>query len=245
MPKHGGGSFMTSAPQPNAAPTDESSKVWDSYNTLLLSPDIERVRKLLVRYDLFRLTLEIPGDIVECGVLKGSGFMYWLKLLNIRAHGSAKRVVGFDLFSEFLYDADEASEDAIAHFVSESGYRGISTTDLAATAVAAGFSPQQFELIPGDIRESAAEYVAANPGFRISLLHMDLDVDVPTRAALEALWPRLVTGGIVVFDEYALPRWSESVGVDTFFADKHVQLRTTPWARSPTAYAVKLGDHVR
>ena len=32
-------------------------ETWDQYNGLMLGPDIERIRKMLVRYDLFRQSL--------------------------------------------------------------------------------------------------------------------------------------------------------------------------------------------
>jgi hypothetical protein len=70
-------------------------------------------------------------------------------------------------------------------------------------------------------------------------LHLDLDLGSATYAALEALWPRVVRGGVVVFDEYAVPRWTESEGVDQFFATRQVTLRAIPFARTPTAYVVK------
>ena len=73
--------------------------LWNSYNNLLLGNDISRIRKLLVRYELFKKTLNIPGDIVECGVFKGSGFMYWLKLLKNLF--SQLWGLGFDTFSSF------------------------------------------------------------------------------------------------------------------------------------------------
>ena len=81
--------------------------------------------------------------------------------------------------------------------------------------------------------------VAARPGFRIALLNMDLDLAEPTLAALEALWPRVVPGGVVVFDEYSVARWTESNAVDQFFEEKPVALKTLPWSRTPTAYLVK------
>lgn len=83
-------------------------------------------------------------------------------------------------------------------------------------------------------------YVESNPGMRISLLHLDMDVAAPTLAALEAFWPRVARGGMVVFDEYAVPRWSEANAVDEFFKDKpEVKIQTLPWARSPTAFVIK------
>ena len=46
----------------------------DSYNPLLLSADVGRLREMPVRYDLFRRSLEVPGDVVECGVFKGATY---------------------------------------------------------------------------------------------------------------------------------------------------------------------------
>ena len=50
----------------------DDEKLWDSYNHLMMSADVERLRKVLAREELFRKTIDIPGDIVECGVFKGS-----------------------------------------------------------------------------------------------------------------------------------------------------------------------------
>ena len=44
---------------------------WDLYNSFFLCNDIERLRKFLVKVELFKKVLNIPGDIVELGVFKG------------------------------------------------------------------------------------------------------------------------------------------------------------------------------
>ena len=36
---------------------DENMNLWNSYNNLLLGNDISRIRKLLVRYELFKKLL--------------------------------------------------------------------------------------------------------------------------------------------------------------------------------------------
>ena len=38
---------------------------------------------------------------MECGVFKGAGFMYWLKLLKLFAHEEQRMVIGFDTFKSF------------------------------------------------------------------------------------------------------------------------------------------------
>ena len=215
----------------------DDDSVWDAYHTLLLGPDTSRLRKLLARTTIFRRALRAPGDIVECGVFKGTGLLTWLKLLEIYDHGSARRVVGFDAFTHFPaagYDAE-----LIASFVQESRFEGVSPDDLYEVVAEAGIPSDRCELVGGDIGETAPDYVRRRPGFRIALLHMDLDLGAPTLAALDAMWPRVARGGVVLFDEYAITEMSESEGVDTFFASRHVRLHPMPHAFTPTAYLIK------
>ncbi|MBC8073266.1 MAG: class I SAM-dependent methyltransferase [Deltaproteobacteria bacterium] len=230
---------MVSSARALGAANDDEQRLWDAYHHLLMGPDVERLRKLLVRYDFFKMVLDRPGDIVECGVFKGAGLLTWLKLMHIHAPASARRVVGFDTFDAFAQPSSSTDAEAVAAFVQETAHAGTSPQALLELAAAAGIDRGRCELVAGDIGTTAATYVRANPGFRIALLHMDLDLGDPTFAALQALWPRVIPGGVVVFDEYAAPRWSESDGVDRFFAGTGVRLRTLPHARTPTAYAIK------
>jgi hypothetical protein len=222
----------------NAAAVDDA-RIWDAYHELLLGPDVERMRKLLARYDVLKMVLDVPGDVVECGVFKGAGVMTWLKLLHIYAPGSQRRVVGFDTFDAFARTSDTSDASTVAAFVRESGHEGTDPAAIVQAAIAAGIDPSRLELVAGDIRTSASDYAAANPGFRIALLHMDLDLGAPTFAALQALWPRVVRGGVVLFDEYAVSRWSESDGVDRFLETTGLRLHALPHARTPTAFVVK------
>jgi hypothetical protein len=50
----------------------------------------------------------------------------------------------------------------------------------------------------GDVFETLPD---AETG-ELSLVHMDLNASEPTRAALEFAYPRVVPGGIIVFDDY-------------------------------------------
>ncbi|MCA4916759.1 MAG: macrocin-O-methyltransferase, partial [Phenylobacterium sp.] len=69
----------------------------------------------------------------------------------------------------------------------------------------------------------------------------DCDLYAPTKAALEALWPKVSRGGVVLFDEYGIPDWpGETQAVDEFLADKPVlKLETFTWTNAPAAYLVK------
>ena len=214
-------------------------ETWDQYNGLMLGPDIERIRKMLVRYDLFRQSLCVPGDIVECGVFKGVGAMYWAKLLAIYAPGSRKRVIGFDTFSEFANSMLDYEREAAGGFTSEASFVGIDPSEIVSKASAAGLDGR-LELIVGDVAETALTYAQDNKGFRVSLLHLDLDTYSGTKAILEALYDRVTPGGIIVCDEYGSPEWGESDAIDEFLKDRNVMLKTVEFSAKPTAYFTKL-----
>jgi hypothetical protein len=59
----------------------------------------------------------------------------------------------------------------------------------------------KIELVAGDACQTIPDYVAQHPSLLISLLYLDFDIYAPTKAALDALLPRVVKGGIVAFDE--------------------------------------------
>lgn len=212
----------------------DGERIWDFYNGLLLSSDVDRIRKLLVRYELFKQAMGVPGDIVECGVFKGAGAFYWLKLLGIFAPVAQRRVIGFDTFGSFADSLLDYERDSAASFVAETEFEGVSVDDLMDKANATGLG-DKLELVAGDIGETAGAYVSANPGFRIALLHIDLDAYHGTKAALEAFYPIVSPGGLIVLDEYGKRGWGESDAVDEFFADKNVCLEAINDTFQPTA----------
>jgi hypothetical protein len=213
------------------------NSLWDSYNTLLLSPDIDRIRKLLVRYELFKMSLEIPGDIVECGVFKGTGWMYWLKLLDLYARGEQKRVVGFDTFSSFADSLLDYERESAKAFTDEADFKGVNPDDILGYANAAGL--KNGELIPGDISETLPVYIEKNRGFRISLLNLDFDTYQGTKIALEHMYELVTPGGLIVLDEYGKRGWGESDAVDEFFRNKNVEINAVQGSFQPTAYVKK------
>ena len=101
-----------------------------------------------------------------------------------------------------------------------------------------GFLPHEFDLIEGDVTNTTFKFVKDNPGFKISLLYLDLDLEVPTYNTLVNLWERVTKGGIVVFDEYGYHKWSESKGVDRFIKEYNLEIKSMDYI-CPTAYIKK------
>lgn len=227
-----------------AATYQTAENIYQSFEEFIFSTDRKILAKLAAKVEILKMTSNIPGDIVECGVFRGSGMSAWLKLRDICLPGTFKKVVGFDFFdteslvsklsgndkiqmSKFFKDRNECHDEGSTNYISN-------------LIESAGFKSSDYELIQGDISETAPEYVNQNPGFRLSVLYIDLDLDQPTYSALRAFWHRLSVGGIVVFDEYGYRQWSEANGVDRFLKEinyKH-PLREMRYP-CPTAYIIK------
>jgi hypothetical protein len=216
-----------------------SSGTWDAYNDLLLRGPLDRFTKMWARYELFKQVIDLPGDIVEGGVFKGAGLLYWAKLIQVFNPLSRRRVVGFDTFSGYPestrheYDRIKGGE-----FLKASNYLGGSPEAIMATAREVGLE-SRVEIIKGDAGTTMEQYVDKNPGFRVALMNLDFDTYDPTIAALKHLYPLVVPNGVVVLDEYAAREWGESNAVDQYFRGKNLILRSFPWALSPGAYVVK------
>jgi len=217
--------------------------IFDNFNSFILSEDRRVFNKLVARTLIYNQVKNIPGDIVECGIFKGTGLYTFLKLKNVFNPNSSKKVIGFDFFdTDSLISSIEEGIDKEAMgalFEGRNFKHDESSVDvLYNQLISHGFQKSEFELIQGDISITSKHFSENNPGFKISLLYMDLDLEQPTYDTLNNLWDNVTKGGIIVFDEYGYHKWSESRGVDKFIEEKNLQIRSLDYS-CPTAYIVK------
>jgi hypothetical protein len=223
--------------------TNEPQSLFDSFNSFILSEDRRVFSKLISRALLYNEVKDIPGDIVECGVFKGTGLYTFLKLKGIYNPNSSKKVVGFDFFntdqliSSINNKNDKEAMDVLfkeRNFTHETSFKEY----LSAKLIQDGFLNTDFELVNGDLSTTSKTYSENNPGFKISLMYMDVDLEEPTYNALNNLWDNVTKGGIVVFDEYGYNKWSESKGVDRFIEERNIEIKSLNYM-CPTAYIKK------
>lgn len=212
--------------------------IFEAYNYLIESDDIERLKKIIVRYELFKKSLKIPGDIIECGVFKGTGHIFWLKLLEIFDHNSLKKVIGFDTFSSFPKSTLKFEKKEAKKFIKEAKYLKNTITNINKKIDEAGLSKRS-ELIKGDVKKTSKTYIKNNRGFRISLLNLDLDTYEGTKHVLKNFFPFVSKGGVIIFDEYGSRGWGESEAVDEFFHKSKYKIQKTKYAQKPTAFLIK------
>ncbi len=206
-----------------------------AYNQFLFDALPDRLAKILARYELYKLIVDLPGDIVECGVFKGQGLLFWAKLIQIFNPMSQRKVIGFDTFNGVPESVSNHSDRSGS--VSFKNYGDVPDRVLDA-AEKQGFGGRII-IVPGDAAITIPKFVQDNRGCRIALLNLDFDVYEPTLSALKALYPIVVPEGLICFDEYAVHQWGESDAVDEFFEPLAFKPRAIPWTLSPTAFVRK------
>jgi hypothetical protein len=221
----------------------KNQEIFDAYNNFIFSNDKDIFYKMATRLRLFEMVKDLHGDIIECGVFKGAGLILWLKILNMYHPNDIKKVIGFDFFdSSFVddldSDIDKKTMDEVFTRCKDLSEDDISLNGITNKILNSGFNENKFELIKGDITKTSKSFLIDRPGFRISLLYLDLDLEKPTYDTLENLYDRVVSGGLIVFDEYAYHAWSESNAVDNFAKKYDLKIHNT-FIKSPTAYIIK------
>lgn len=209
----------------------------------------QHLTRFLAHYELFKMALDLPGCFVEIGVYRGSSFLTWHKLMEtFCATDRRRKVFGFDHFQGLTdFNAKDGAMDPRDGKMPG----GFETSDVRGEILELIDVHNQDNLIPGvarshlvegDVKESLPRFLEENPGLRISLLHLDADLYEPTRAALEHLFPLVVNGGVVVFDEYGLIPWQgESTAADEYFdrIGYKPKWRRFAWSTQPQGYFIK------
>jgi hypothetical protein len=205
------------------------------YDKFLKDTDISRLQKILARYELFKKILNIPGDICECGVFKGSGIFTWVKLMRLFKPNNDYKVVGFDLFDSkkkklnFKYKLDKKIQ----------AWHNAETIDRKELIKKCNeWNFKNLILYPGDVKLTTKKYVKENFGSRIALLYLDVDNYDGSLSILKNLYKKMAKGGVIAFDEYGLKGHGESEAVDEFFYKKKIKLKSFSWANSPTSYVI-------
>jgi O-methyltransferase len=169
-------------------------------------------------------TARLNGDIIECGVFRGSTLLGMAHRLAVLGRRGAT-LFGCDSFQGFPAPSKEdALRDGTFHERTQEGiYSDTSCEALRSRIIALGYG-RNIQLVKGFFSDTLSQF--AQMKFRVA--HLDCDLYQSYVTCLEFLYPRIVPGGYMVFDEYDT---SESVypgarkAIDEFLADKPERLQ--------------------
>lgn len=202
---------------------------WDYENGFYLTSHLTRLSKMLAHYELYKSIAKLPGHIVECGVLKGASLIRFCTYREILESPYSRKIIGFDVFGKFPVQENANDQAFIERFEREAG-DGISVNELKKVLSHKGF--KNFELIQGDVADTVPEYISNHPELKIALLHIDVDVYKPSVVILNHLFDRVVTGGLVVFDDFGVVD-GETRAIDEFFSERDIIIEKLPISHIP------------
>jgi len=210
-------------------------KKWDYENGFYLTCETGRIGKFLNHLEIYKKIVDVPGDILEFGVYKGTSFVRLISFRDILENSSSRKVLGFDAFGKFPGGLElESDRKFVDRFENAGGY-GISKDELQKHLE--NKNTTNFELIEGDIVETIPQYLERRPALKIALLHIDVDVYEPTKVILDLLWDRVVKGGILMLDDYGTVE-GETIAVDEFFKGQNIEIHKPKYYHIPS-YIIK------
>lgn len=176
---------------------------------------------------------DIGGSVVECGVWRGGCALIMAEAMQ-RISGASREFYLYDTFTGMSEPTkyDTCSEGEAHHFFKKSkkaaGYVDwcyASFDEVMENIRNSPYPTELFHLVKGKVEDSL-------PGIapeQIALLRLDTDFYESTRHELIHLYPRLVSGGVLICDDYGF--WDGArKAVDEYIA----MLETPPFLQVDT-----------
>lgn len=164
---------------------------------------------------------DIPGDIVECGVWRGGSMQACAKAL-LSAGDTERDLYLFDTYEgmtpptaeDLRRDGKSAEELLKLQGKDRPIWAVASLDDVKAGFENVPYPKERVHYVQGRVEET----VPREAPERISVLRLDTDWYASTKHELEELYPRLVSGGVLLIDDYGY--WQGSRQAVDEFLDK-------------------------
>ena len=168
----------------------------------------------------------LEGDIVECGVYKGGMSLFLTKLFPDKKVWLVDSFeLGFQDINEGLYKTDKIDDPHKKGYPIRDGQVGISLEEVQTffNEFGKGSNPN-VNYIKGYVKDTLNPENC--PIDKISLLRIDVDAYSATREVLEFLYPKVVKGGMIIFDDGDIG--SARIAIEEFFEKENITLNTFP-----------------
>ena len=179
------------------------------------------------------------GFIAECGVYRGATLLGMAHKLR-RSGAASFHLLGFDSFEGFPEPVQEdAIPDGTFHERTAKGvFSDTSYEDLKGKVEALGFE-NQITLVKGYFENTLHHWSDKE----FVLVHLDCDLYQSYLTCLEFFYPRVKSGGYIVFDEYgegAAPVYpGAQKAIDLFLSDKPEKIQRLPESNNPRYFIIK------
>lgn len=171
--------------------------------------------KYLVMNDIYLKIKDIPGQLLEFGTWWGQNLVILENLRAIHEPFNKQRIiVGFDTFDGYTppSERDKGSEVwAKGSYSTGVGYVDYlrELLEVHEGSNVLGHVHGIHRLVVGNVEKTAPQYFNEHPEAIVAFAYFDMALYGPTKVALEAIKPHLVSGSVILLDELT---WSESPG---------------------------------
>jgi len=190
------------------------------------------VTAALSRIELFKMILDVPGAIIECGVYKGNSLMLYMQLSAIlEPYAINRSIIGFDTFEGFTrINKSHDPSDINETMFSDTDPSIINAMIAANDLVRPVNGIPRCEIVKGDIIETVPQFIKTRPDLVVAMLILDTDLYEPTKVALQTFVPFMPRGAIVVLDEVAYRNFPGETSALREFVDLNkVELKRLPF----------------
>jgi len=160
----------------------------------------DNIDKFLYFQKMLNRIADVEGDIVECGIGRGKTFQM-LALLAEREE-KERRLWGFDSFEGFPEPSDEDRNNFVENRdIRRGGWHKMNESDvfdlLDFIKINKDFVNNNIRIVKGFFEKSLPHAGVQ----KIALLHLDVDLYSSYKDCLNHLFPKIASGGVVLFDE--------------------------------------------
>lgn len=163
----------------------------------------------------------LSGAMVECGVWRGGSSMA-MALTLMQEDAAHRHLYLYDTFQGMTapHDIDRTADGVLAetHLKRDVNKEGVwcvaGLEDVRRNIRSTSYPEEQIHYIKGPVEETLPDQ---SPEGDIALLRLDTDWYQSTRHELIHLYPRLVSGGVLIIDDYGYWQGARQA-VDEYFA---------------------------
>jgi len=157
----------------------------------------EKITKLS---DLLNKTLNLEGDIIECGVYRGGSLLKIAEVVN--KHKSKKLIFGLDTFSGLPEPSTTDKRPSCPDWIRKNKWG-----DTRFKIVKKLFYKRKYDnvfFLRGLFKDTLPYF----SNLKFSFVHIDADLYESISECIKFVKPRLVNGGIILVDDYNSPHYA-------------------------------------
>ena len=183
---------------------------------------VTSIERMFSLYEATRYITEniIPGDIVECGVWRGGSSMICASMLRLMGD-TRRKIFMYDTYAG-MTDPTDKDIDYTGNKASRNDFNkwcAIPRSIVEQAMVLTGYPQENIWYVEGKVEDTIPGVIPET----IALLRLDTDFYESTYHELKWLFPRLVSGGVLIVDDYGHFRGVREA-VDKYIKENSVRI---------------------